>query len=188
VYSTLTLQSTVGRNETGYSDNQASSFRQWWNTDADIFALRDAYERTGQNITWNRKSPDDATPAYWDNPYFQRNESFTSDERKRSFSYGALNYKFNDNFGLMYKMSYDNLNLSIENRLAEGSAPRAWGNSGNTVGSGFDKQTIDQTELNFDLIFDYHVKLTDDIDLSGLVGGNIRRNKYYSIYSSTEGG
>src|SRR5690606_11714455 len=90
VYSTLTLQSTVGRNETGYSDNQASSFRQWWNVDADIYALRDAYNRTGLNTTWNRKSPDNATPAYWDNPYFQRNESFTSDDRRRMFSYGAL--------------------------------------------------------------------------------------------------
>src|SRR5690606_36526246 len=109
-------------------------------------------------------------------------------DRRRMFSYGALNYSFNDNFGLMGKMSIDNLNLLIENRLAVGSAPRGWGNSGNTVDSGYSKQTIDQTELNFDLIFDYHFNLTEDIDLSGVVGGNIRRNKYYSIYSSTEGG
>src|SRR5690606_34541782 len=33
VYSTLTLQDTKGRNETGYSDNIASAFRQWWNVD-----------------------------------------------------------------------------------------------------------------------------------------------------------
>src|SRR5690606_25634521 len=109
-------------------------------------------------------------------------------DRRRMFSYGALNYSFNDNFGLMGKMSIDNLNLLIENRLAVGSAPRGWGNSGNTVDSGYSKQTIDQTELNFDLIFDYHFNLTEDIDLSGVVGGNIRRNKYSSIYSSTEGG
>ncbi|MEH6704567.1 MULTISPECIES: SusC/RagA family TonB-linked outer membrane protein [Galbibacter] len=188
VYSSLTLQSTVGRNETGYSDNQASSFRQWWNVDADLTKLRDAYNRTGLNTTWNRKSPTDGTPAYWDNPYFQRHESYTSDDRTRSFSYGALNYKFNDNFNLMGKMSYDDLNLLIENRLAVGSGPRAWGNSGNTVGSGYSKQLIDQTELNFDVIFNYQFNLTENIDLSGLVGGNVRRNKYSNMYASTEGG
>ena len=36
VYSTLTLQNVKGRNETGYSDNILSGFRQWWQTNVDV--------------------------------------------------------------------------------------------------------------------------------------------------------
>lgn len=188
VYSSLTLQGTVGRNETGYSDNQMSSFRQWWNVDADINALKAAYKRTGQNVTWNRKSPTDPTPAYWDNPYFQRNESYTSDDRTRLFTYAMLNYEFNKNINVSGKFSYDNLALLIENRLAVGSAARGWGNSGNNVTSGYSRQDITQRELNWDLFANYNFDITDNIDISGIVGGNIRRNNRSSVFASTEGG
>src|SRR5699024_2797933 len=67
VYTSLTLQDTKGRNETGYSDNTMSMFRQWWNVDSDITKLRDAYNRTGSNVTWNWHAADDISPYYWDN-------------------------------------------------------------------------------------------------------------------------
>jgi len=188
VYSSLTLQGTKGRNETGYSDNQMSSFRQWWNVDTDIYALRDAYRRTGQNVTWNWHSKDDLTPYYWDNPYFQRYESYQSDDRTRVFSYASLNYKFTKKIGLTTKLSYDLMDMLIENRLAVGSVPRDWGASGNPVGSGYSRQNIRNTEVNFDTFLNYGFDITDDLDISGLVGANVRRNTNSNNYISTEGG
>ncbi|WP_332453659.1 SusC/RagA family TonB-linked outer membrane protein [Chryseobacterium aquaticum] len=188
VYSSLTLQNTKGRNETGYSDNQMSTFRQWWNVDSDIYALRDAYQRTGQNITWNWHSKDDITPYYWDNPYFQRYQSYQSDDRSRVFSYASLNYKFTKKIGLTTKLSYDLLDMLIENRLAVGSVPRDWGASQNPVGSGYSRQNVRNTEVNFDTFLNYGFDITDDLDVSGIIGGNVRRNSNLNTYISTEGG
>lgn len=189
IYSTLTLQNTKGRNETGYSDNVISSFRQWWNTDTSIRDQRDAYFRSGgQNVTWNRNSPDDPTVAYWNNPYFQRYKNYQSDDRLRSFSYAMLNYKVNDHWNLTTKLSYDFLKMLIEQRLANGSGSQSFGNSGNDARSGYSKQNIATTENNFDLFANYKYDITDNLDISGVIGGNVRRNHYSSDYSSTEGG
>lgn len=189
IYSTLTLQNTKGRNETGYSDNVIAGFRQWWNTDVNIHEQRDAYNRSGgQNVTWNRNSPKDPTVAYWNNPYFQRYNNYQSDDRLRSFSYAMLNYKINSHWGLTTKVSYDFLKMLIEERLATGSGAQSFGNSGKDVRSGYGKQNIATTENNFDLFANYKYNLTDKLDVSGLIGGNIRRNHYTSDYASTEGG
>lgn len=188
IYSSLTLQNTTGRNETGYSDNLASLFRQWWNVDSDIDALRLAYRNSGQNITWNRNAPDDATPAYWNNPYYQRYESFNSDRRTRSFSTASLNYKFSKNISATAKLSYDDISMLLEQRVAEGSVPQNFGASGQAVSSGYSKQNIHNSETNFDLFASYQFDITDKLDLSGLVGGNVRRNRAESDYVSTEGG
>jgi hypothetical protein len=98
------MQNTKGRNATGYNDNILTGFRQWWQTNTDIYELRDAYFNTGQNITWNLNGYSDPTkfftPAYWNNPYFERYENYQSDSRNRFFGYGMLNYKFSDAISL----------------------------------------------------------------------------------------
>src|SRR5690606_6786679 len=49
----------VGRYGTGYDDkNLMTNFRQWWQTNVDVKDQKDAYFRTGQNVTWNWKDPD----------------------------------------------------------------------------------------------------------------------------------
>jgi TonB-dependent SusC/RagA subfamily outer membrane receptor len=51
-YAAVTLQSTVGRNSTGYSDNIIGSFRQWWQTNVDVKELHHVYDTSGgQNIS-----------------------------------------------------------------------------------------------------------------------------------------
>ncbi|RRQ47034.1 SusC/RagA family TonB-linked outer membrane protein [Chryseobacterium sp. SC28] len=196
-YTTLTLQETKGRNVTGYSDNLISGFRQWWQTNVDVKALQSAYNygirnatsaNNYGNVTWNRISSEDGTPIFWNNPYFQVNENYSTDDRYRSFSYGQLVYDFNKNFSLTGKVSYDRTNLSIENRLAVGSLSQGFGASGNSVASGYARQDITRTETNYDVYLNYKVDITDNINVSGIAGGNIRRNYYNSIYASTEGG
>ncbi|OWK74718.1 SusC/RagA family protein [Flavobacteriaceae bacterium JJC] len=188
IYSSLTLQDTKGRNETGYSDNIMSNFRQWWNVDSDINALKSAYFNSGQNITWNRNAPDDASAAYWNNPYYQRYESYNSDNRTRTFSTAALNYKFNKNITATAKLSYDAIGMLLEQRVAENSVPQNFGASNQAVSSGYSKQNIKNSETNFDVTATYNYALTDNLALSGLVGANTRRNKNESDYVSTEGG
>lgn len=188
VFSTLTIQDTKGRNETGYSDNLVTGFRQWWQTNVDVYELRDAYQRNNSNLTWNRTSGSDGTPAYWNNPYFQRYQNYQSDTRTRSFSYAQLKYDITKNFGITGKLSYDQMQMLIEERLMNGSLPQAFGASGNNVTSGYSRQDVRTTETNFDLFLNYKFDITDDLNVSGIVGGNVRRNLSDNVYASTEGG
>lgn len=189
VYSTLTLQNTKGRATTNYGDNFITGFREWWQINVDILQQKRAYEQSGhQNISWNRNSADDATAIFWNNPYFQAIENQTTDRRNRSFSYASVTYDISKNISLMGKVSLDNSQLYIENRLADGSIAQGFGQSGNSATSGYARTNIDQNEINYDLLLNYKFDITDKINVSGVAGGNVRRNYYSSIYNSTEGG
>jgi hypothetical protein len=76
-------QDAKGRYSNGYSDNIMSSFRQWYQTNVDILDLKSAFERTGQNITWNWTDPSEIKPIFWDNPYWQRANNYETDWRNR---------------------------------------------------------------------------------------------------------
>ncbi len=189
VFSTLTIQDTKGRNETGYSDNIVTGFRQWWQTNLDVYELRDAYARTNNgNNSWNRTSGENGTPVYWNNPYFQRYQNYQTDSRTRTFSYAQLRYDVSKNFGITGKLSYDNMQMLIEERLANGSLPQAFGASGNNVTSGYSRQDVRTSETNFDVFANYKFDITEDLNVSGIVGGNVRRNLSDAVYASTEGG
>ena len=196
-YSTMTLQDTKGRNVTGYSDNTVTGFRQWWQTNVDLSQLKDAYFRNVKNptefnnygnVTWNPVDSGELRPIFWNNPYFAAYQNYASDRRNRSFSYAQLTYDVAKGFSVTGKVSYDRTNMSIENRLATGSLSQGFGASGKDVGSGYARQDITMTETNYDLYGNYKFNITDDINVSGVIGGNIRRNYYNSIYASTEGG
>lgn len=198
-YSTMTLQDTKGRGITGYSNNIATGFRQWWQTNVDLKALQNSYfanvdpaiasaSNNYGNVVWNRKSATNGAPAYWNNPYFQAYQNYTSDNRFRSFTYAQATYDVINNISITGKVSYDRSNLMAESRLAVGSLPQAFGQSNNSVTSGYARRDVLRTETNYDLMVNYKFDITDDINVSGVVGGNIRRNYFNSVYASTEGG
>ncbi len=195
IFSTLTLQRTKGRNETGYSDNIVSGFRQWWQTNVDVLSLKNAYFNnlaaygvTNSNVTWNRVDASDSSPIFWNNPYFQRYQNYQSDNRTRSFSYAQVSYDVMKGLSVTGKLSYDNNNMYIQNRLAVGSLAQSFGQSGKDVASGYARQNINMSETNYDLFANYKFDILSDLNVSGIVGGNVRRNYYNSIYNSTEGG
>lgn len=197
VYSTLTLQDTKGRNSTGYSDNLMSGFRQWWQTNVDLMELKAAYKRAianptaGNNygnVTWNVYDSSNLRPIYWNNPYFQVYESYPTDKRTRSFNIASLTYDFNSNFSVLGRVTYDRSDLFIENRLAKGSLAQTFGLGLNNADSGYLRRNVLETETNYDLIANYKFDITDKINVSGIVGGTIRRNYLNAITATTEGG
>lgn len=190
VYSSLTMQNTKGRNATGYNDNILTGFRQWWQTNTDIYDLRDAYFNTGQNITWNLNGYSDPTkfftPAYWNNPYFDRYENYQSDRRNRFFGYGMLNYKFSDAISLTGRVSTDFAYQTNEVRKAVGSKAEAFGLSQLNAASGYYLSNLYTNELNFDLFANYNKKFDNEISLGGVLGTSIRRNVIETLDASTE--
>ncbi|TYP72861.1 SusC/RagA family TonB-linked outer membrane protein [Aquimarina intermedia] len=187
----------VGRNSTGYNDNIMGMFRQWWQTNVDLKQQRDAYFATGRNVTWNRKSTTNPAPIYWDNPYWTRYENYQSDERNRFIGIASLNYKVADWFDVLGRVSVDTYNELQEERRAIGSVPSAFGlgtsgadRSGGRIAteSGYSRKDIVTTEYNYDLIANFNKDITEKLNLSGLVGLNVRRSSYKSVFASTNGG
>jgi TonB-linked SusC/RagA family outer membrane protein len=189
IFANYLEQKAVGRNSTGYNDNIMSNFRQWWQTNVDIKSLEEVYNNSGgQNQTWNIKSPTNLTPAYWDNPYFQRYKNYQSDERNRFIGYAKLDYKFTDWLTTTVRVSTDTYAELQEERRAIGSISANFGVNRANEGSGYQRLDRRYSEKNYDLILNFKKNITTDISFSGLLGGTINRINVNSILASTEGG
>lgn len=168
-----------GRYGTGYDNqNLMQTFRQWNQRNVDLYGMRDAYNQTGKNITWNPNSPSNRTPIYTDNPYWVRNENFQTDTRNRYYGNVNLNYEISDAFSVLGRFTFDTYSELQEERINVGS---------NAVSSysRFDNRVA---EYNYDMILNFNKDLTPDLNLDGNIGFNIRRNEQTYIRASTNGG
>ncbi len=83
VSANYTRQEAIGRNSTGYNDNIVSGMRQWWQTNTDIKDLKNIYDLTKRNVSWNYGPSLSGVPIYWDNPYWTRFQNYETDSRNR---------------------------------------------------------------------------------------------------------
>ncbi len=168
-----------GRYGTGYdSKNVMQSFRQWFQTNVDFQEQKDAYFATGENLTWNPKSPFNLAPAYTDNPYWTFYENYETDTRSRYFGNVALDYEINDWLEIAGRFSFDTYSELQEERINVGSSDvSAYSRKNNNIG-----------EYNYDMMLNFNKDLSDKLNLEGNLGVNVRRNKQNSIFAATNGG
>ncbi len=170
-----------GRYGNGYNKyNVNQSFRQWWEMNVDILELKDAYERTKQNITWNWANPatGNLSAIYFDNPYWVRYENFETDNRNRYFGYASLNYKLNSWLNVMGRISLDSYDETHEERIAKTSvAIPAYTHFVRTF-----------RELNYDLLLNTDNNISSSLNLKTLLGANLRRNDIQTVVGTTNGG
>lgn len=179
----------LGRNSTGYNDNIIGLFRQWWQTNADIKQQRDIFKNTDRNVSWNPGSSDvGAGPIYWDNPYWTRYKNYQNDSRSRFLGKIELNYEITDWLSVMGRVATDTYNERQEERRAVGSVPANFGVTRGNVDSGYSRKEITSTETNYDLMLNFNKDISERISFAGLLGTNIRRNDFNSIFASTAGG
>lgn len=179
----------LGRNSTGYNDNIVGLFRQWWQTNVDVNQQRDIFMNTDRNVSWNPGSSEaGAQPIYWDNPYWTRYKNYQNDTRNRFIGKIELNYKLTDWLAVMGRVATDTYNERQEERRAVGSVPSNFGVTRGNVNSGYARREISSTETNYDLMFNFNKDISERINFTGLLGTNIRRNDFNSIFASTAGG
>lgn len=110
------------RPEVGYGDNSLSQkFFQWGQRQLDYEALKNYKKSDGSQRSWNRKSVEDGTPAYSDNPYWVINENTSTDIRNRTFGNVKLTYNFTDNLYAVGTVYGDRYSFNVEERVAVGS-------------------------------------------------------------------
>lgn len=179
----------LGRNSTGYNDNVVGNMKQWWETNVDLQAQREIYYNTKRNIGWNPGASTPGTsPIYWDNPYWTRYENYQNDSRTRFLGNFDLNYKLADWVSVTGRVSTDTYNEQQEERRAVGSVPTTFGITRGNVDSGYLRRDLTVTETNYDLMFNFDGKITENISIAGILGTNVRRNAFNQLTNSTSGG
>ena len=157
-----------------------TSFRQWWQMNIDVQEQKAAFERTGQNITWNIKNTDPfaLVPNFWDNPYWVLNKNYETDTRNRYYGNVNLNYRATDWLNFTGRISVDSYDEIIEER-------RAIGSTGTPSYSRFNRT---YRETNFDFAANFNKNIGEDINLKALLGTNIRRQYTSYMRTRTNGG
>jgi TonB-linked SusC/RagA family outer membrane protein len=182
-----------GRNSTGYSDNIMTSFRQWFQVNVDMKMLKDLYNQTHRNITWNNKGYNqqgvfDPTPAYWDSPYWVRFQNYETDERNRIIGFTQLDWKPTTWLGFMGRISVDTYSELQEERKATGSVAGELGVGRPDVTSGYSRLTRTFFETNVDFMATFNKDITDALNINGMIGTNIRRQRIDRVFASTNNG
>lgn len=175
------------RPETGYSTIM-SEFRQWWATNVDIVEQRRAYFRDRTNESWNWGSGRDF-PIYWNNPYWDRFENFQEDRRDRYFGYAEATYEVFEWLNLTGRVGIDSYDQLIEERANVGGVASGATPSGDRFDVPYYLQTKESfTEFTYDLLANYSIQPTEQINLEGVVGGALTRNNRQMISTFTNGG
>lgn len=172
-----------GRYGTGYNGrNVNQNFRQWYQTNVDIEEQKEAYYRNEQNVTWNWANPANEEtglkPIYTDNYYWMVYQQYETDTRSRVFGNVSLNYKANNWLNLMTRVTLDTYSELQEERIAKGS----------NLPSMYSRFNHSFSEINYDFLANADKDLSEDFNLKGLVGVNIRRMTDNSIQALTNGG
>ena len=168
---------------TGYSadlgnTNNSTSFNEWFQRQLNMDQLRNYQTATGDQRTWNIKSPTDLDPLYWDNPFFGIYESPVNNFRERIFGDVSLRYDILDNLHIQGWARTDFYTDRREQRL-----------SANSLQTPYYLEDVRQVrDNNYELHLTYEPKLGDDLTLNLLAGANLRSRRSYRNYEQTQGG
>ncbi len=168
---------------TGYSadlgnTNNSTSFNEWFQRQLNMSQLRNYRTATGDQRTWNIKSPTDLDPLYWDNPYFGINESGINNFRERVFGDVSLRYDILDNLHIQGWARADFYTDRREQRLAANSLQTPY----------YLEEVRQIRDNNYELHLTYEPKLGEDFTLNLLAGANLRSRRSYRNYEQTQGG
>ncbi|QRA42660.1 SusC/RagA family TonB-linked outer membrane protein [Chryseobacterium cucumeris] len=188
IFANYIVQSTKGRNSTGYGDNIMGNFRQWWATNVDIQYQKYLFDTFNKNYTWNMKNPVNLSPAYWDNPYFTRYKNYQNDKRERFAGNFSMSYDLSKEVNILARVGTDGYNMITEERRAAGSIPAFFSFNPIEQPSGYAVTNLRFTETNYDLIATYKKNIVENLNLQVLLGGNINVQTSYSNAQTTSGG
>lgn len=168
----------TGRPMTGYGESVMSQFNQWFQRQVDMESLKDYETADGTQRSWNRTSPTDATPHYWDNPYWERYKNVQTDSRDRLYGNITLNYAINDWLSVTGRAMTDFYTDRREERIAIGGVRE----------SKYNEDVRSVFENNYELRLTGQRDLTEDISLTAMVGVIRNDRGYERNFGETIGG
>lgn len=101
----------------------------------------------------------------------------------RFFSSTALNYDINQNFGISYRLGLDTYTENQEIKLNKGGT----GNNANVINGLYQSSNITNTIWNHDVNLNYNTALGDKFNLTALLGGNYRFDRFERVGLASTG-
>lgn len=178
-----------GRAGTGYSDADGVSimaaFGNWHQRQLDLSRMSEWKNADGVQRSWNRSSYDNPNPAYWDNPYWTRNENVQNDNRDRFYGKYELSYDLFDWMTVTGRAGMDFSKFFREYRIAKGGVVEYVGRGAfplYSVSENIEKQQ------NYDLFANIEKHFDSQISISALVGANFRQQNWEGSSLTTRDG
>lgn len=170
-----TYSKANGRTERGMGSNYSNpmiTFRQYWQPNIDMRDVQEIYESSGgKNIT---QFPGGTI----DNVYYVLAENKQSDHRHRIIGNVAVDYKLLSWLDFTGRVSLDTYNNIMEDRQ----------NTLIRTPSRYSIRNSSRSEVNYDFMLNYNKDIMEGLNASGVVGTNIRRSTFQSIYNATNSG
>lgn len=171
------LEKQQGRPLEGYGQGLSGSFNQWFQRQIDMEQLSQYKNPDGTFNSWNINGPENTTPLYWDNPYYDVFENIYKSNQDRIYGDISLKYDITKKF---------NVQGWVRN------SSRFFDNSFNITTGGLNQDGFFTTdakfvEMNYEALATYNDRFGDiTLDLSA--GGNIRDERSLGTSQSTVGG
>ena len=178
------------RNVTGYNNaNPLQGFTQWWQSQLDVKRLQRQQNTTeGNQYTWNPKGITtnnagefqsfNATPNYFDNPYWVRENNLQEDTKNRIFGNVNLSYEISENLSISTQFGTDLFQFSIR----EGIPLRS------VDGSRYAETERKFQETNMEVRLNYNKDINEDFTFNGFIGANRMRQYAKRLSAETQGG
>ncbi len=156
-----------------------SSFNTWFERQIDLERLKQTTTSDGIQRLWNISGPEDLTPFYWNNPYWELQNASNQDLRERVFGNISLTYAFNEHLKLTGWVRSDFYDDRRE----------AWTPIGHVNISSYSEDVRKVSENNFEMLAQYNRRfLNDNMSLAANLGANRRIQTQYRNYGKSNGG
>lgn len=157
----------TGRPGTGFSGNNPTEvFSMYSQRQLEIDKLKYYQFPDGSQVSWNRKSFSDPTPASATSPYWTANKAYESDSRSRLFGMAGIEVKATSWLNLSGKVFMDQFTTLQEER-----SPKDYQTGGYT------RTDRNFQELNYQFLATARRDLGKKFDLTATVGGNIMQQR-----------
>ena len=173
-----------GRPVTGdYIGNGAqsvqSSFNTWFERQLDLNRLKNTTTADGRQRLWNLSGPENLTPFYWNNPYWELQQASNQDQRERVFGNVTLSYQLTDHLTLTGWVRTDFYDDRRE----------AWTPVGHVNISSYSEDIRKVSENNYEFLAQYTRDVwSDNVSLTANLGANRRMQTLYSNEAKSNGG
>ncbi|WP_158559365.1 SusC/RagA family TonB-linked outer membrane protein [Deminuibacter soli] len=157
----------TGRPGTGFSGtNPTEVFSLYSQRQLEIDKLKYYQFPDGSQVSWNRKSFSDPTPASATTPYWTANKGYESDNRSRLFGMAGVEVKATSWLNLSGKVFLDQFSTLQEERI-----PKDYQTGGYT--------RTDRTfqELNYQFLATVRKDIGKKFDITATAGGNIMQQR-----------
>lgn len=164
-YSNNDVRGRIGTGFSGY--NPMEIFSMYGQRQLDINMLKYYAFPDGSQVSWNRKTFDDPTPASATSPYWHAYRDYETDSRERLYGQAGFDYKPVDWINISARVFMDRFSTVEEERV--------WPDKLNNQLGSYSRTELKHQEFDYQLLATAKKDLSKQFNLNATIGGNIMK-------------